>query len=86
MARFEVLTGQNQISREDGKRRVVVTANVRGRDLGSFAEEAERAIVEGVTIPAGYWTAWEARDEDVRLCVAQGGDPVGCRQAAGPAK
>lgn len=34
------------------------TANVRGRDLGSFVEEAERAIAERVTIPAGYWTAW----------------------------
>ena len=42
VARFEVLTGPNQISRENGKRRVVVTANVRGRDLGSFVEEAER--------------------------------------------
>lgn len=48
----------NQITREDGKRRVVVTANVRGRDLGSFVEEAEEAIRKNVSIPAGYWTTW----------------------------
>jgi len=65
VARFEVLTGPNQISRENGKRRVVVTANVRGRDLGSFVEEAERAIAERVTIPAGYWTAWGGQFEQL---------------------
>lgn len=48
----------NQITREDGKRRIVVTANVRGRDLGSFVEEAEEAIRANVVIPAGYWTTW----------------------------
>ncbi|MFH1115061.1 MAG: CusA/CzcA family heavy metal efflux RND transporter [Pseudomonadota bacterium] len=48
----------NQVTREDGKRRVVVTANVRGRDLGSFVEEAEEAIRKKVSIPPGYWTAW----------------------------
>lgn len=48
----------NQITRENGKRRVVVTANVRNRDLGSFVEEAEEAIQKNVTIPPGYWTTW----------------------------
>ena len=45
----------NQISRENGKRRVVVTANVRERDLGSFVDEAKTKIAEQVELPAGYW-------------------------------
>lgn len=45
----------NQISRENGKRRVVVTANVRDRDLGSFVDEAQQRIAQDVDIPAGYW-------------------------------
>jgi heavy metal efflux system protein len=58
VADLEVAIGPNQVSRENGKRRVVVTANVRGRDIGSFVAEAEQRIRDGVTIPAGYWTAW----------------------------
>jgi cobalt-zinc-cadmium resistance protein CzcA len=45
----------NQISRENGKRRVYVTANVRGRDLGSFVGDVQQAISSTVDIPAGYW-------------------------------
>tara|TARA_R110002167_G_scaffold58859_6_gene166824 strand:+ start:953 stop:4021 length:3069 start_codon:yes stop_codon:yes gene_type:complete len=45
----------NQISRENGKRRVVVTANVRERDLGSFVQEAKLKISQQVDLPAGYW-------------------------------
>ena len=45
----------NQISRENGKRRVVVTANVRERDLGSFVDETKVKITEQVTLPTGYW-------------------------------
>jgi len=55
LARIEVTIGPNQISRENGKRRAVVTANVRGRDLGSFVEEAQRRIASEVDLPAGYW-------------------------------
>jgi heavy metal efflux system protein len=62
---FEVAPGPNQVSRENGKRRVVVTANVRGRDIGSFVEEAERRILEGVKIPPGYWTAWGGQFEQL---------------------
>jgi len=47
--------GPNQISRENGKRRVVVTANVRGRDLGGFVSEVQAAIRNQVEVPAGYW-------------------------------
>ena len=48
-------TGFNQIYRENGKRRVVVSANVRGRDLGSFVNDVKRAVRANVDIPPGYW-------------------------------
>ncbi|MGE0666983.1 MAG: efflux RND transporter permease subunit [Sphingomonadales bacterium] len=55
VASLELVEGPNQISRENGKRRVVVTANVRGRDLGSFVDEVRQAVEARVTLPAGYW-------------------------------
>lgn len=55
VARLEVAYGPNQISRENGKRRVVVTANVRDRDLGSFVEEVKEVVGTRVDVPAGYW-------------------------------
>ena len=55
IASIEIAPGPNQISRENGKRRVVVTANVRGRDLGSFVTEAQQRIATEVKIPVGYW-------------------------------
>ena len=55
LANIDVGMGPNQITRENGKRRVVVTANVRERDLGSFVQEAQNRIQEQVVIPAGYW-------------------------------
>ena len=58
VATLDVVPGPNQISREDGKRRVVVTANVRGRDIGSFVAEAKQQIDAQATVPAGYWTTW----------------------------
>ncbi|BCD98726.1 efflux RND transporter permease subunit [Marinagarivorans cellulosilyticus] len=44
-----------QISRENGKRRIVVTANIRGRDLGSFVAQAKQVIGQNITLPPGYW-------------------------------
>ncbi len=58
VAKVEVVIGPNQISREDGKRRVVVTANVRGRDLGSFIEELRTKVDAEVEVPAGYWISY----------------------------
>ena len=58
VADFKVIKGPNQISRENGKRRVVVTANVRGRDLGSFVEQAQERIQSKLTLPSGYWISW----------------------------
>ena len=54
VARLDMAPGPNQVSREDGKRRIVVTANVRGRDLGSFVADAQAAIAQ-VNVPPGYW-------------------------------
>jgi heavy metal efflux system protein len=58
VATLELAPGPNQVSRENGKRRIVVSANVRGRDIGSFVSDAEQQIQQQVKIPAGYWTTW----------------------------
>ena len=58
LASIDLVDGFNQVNRENGKRRVVVTANVRGRDLGSFVEEIREAINETVQVPAGYWVEY----------------------------
>jgi cobalt-zinc-cadmium resistance protein CzcA len=55
LAVTQVVEGPNAINRENGKRRAVVTANVRGRDLGSFVAEARERIEQNVELPAGYW-------------------------------
>ena len=55
IANIDIAYGANQISRENGKRRVVITANVRDRDLGGFVEELKATIEKNVTIPTGYW-------------------------------
>jgi len=65
LAEVNIAPGPNQISRENGKRRVVVTANVRGRDLGSFVAEAQARIQEEVSIPVGYWTDWGGQFEQL---------------------
>ena len=55
VARFEAAEGPNQISRENGKRRIIVHANVRGRDLGGFVAEARREVAANVQPPTGGW-------------------------------
>jgi len=65
VAKFEVAPGPNQVSRENGKRHTIITANVRGRDIGSFVSEAEEAIRTNVAIPAGYWTTWGGQFEQM---------------------
>lgn len=66
VASLDLVLGPNQISRENGKRVVIVSANVRGRDLGSFVEEAGTTIDSGVQIPAGYWTNWGGQFEQLQ--------------------
>ena len=65
VANLDLQLGPNQISRENGKRLVVVSANVRGRDLGSFVEEATKSLAT-VQIPAGYWTTWGGQFEQLQ--------------------
>jgi cobalt-zinc-cadmium resistance protein CzcA len=65
VAQLQLAPGPNQVSREDGKRRVVVSANVRGRDLGSFVSDAQKAL-EQVKIPTGYWTTWGGQFENLQ--------------------
>jgi cobalt-zinc-cadmium resistance protein CzcA len=66
VAALTVGTGPSQISREQGKRRVVIGANVRGRDIGSFVAEAQNVIARKVQIPPGYWTAWGGQFEQLQ--------------------
>ena len=66
VAEFDFRPGPNQISRENGKRRIVVTCNVRGRDLGSFVSEAQARIGQGIRIPPGCWIAWGGQFEQLQ--------------------
>ena len=58
VARIDTALGPNQINRENGKRRVVVTANVRDRDLGSFVADLRGRIDAQLSLPAGYWIGY----------------------------
>ncbi len=66
VASLDLMLGPNQISRENGKRLVIVSANVRGRDIGSFVAQAEAAINAQVNVPAGYWTTWGGQFEQLK--------------------
>ena len=57
--------GPYQVSRENGRRRVVVQANIRGRDLGSFVAEAQRRVRADVPLPPGSWLAWGGQFENL---------------------
>ncbi len=65
LATINIVEGPNQISRENGKRRIVVQANVRDRDLGSYVSEVQKAIAEQVNLPAGVWLAWGGQFENL---------------------
>ena len=65
VARLEVAPGPNQVSRENGKRHIIVTANVRSRDIGSFVNAAQEAIRQDVSIPPGYWITWGGQFEQM---------------------
>jgi len=64
VARITLAEGANQISRENGKRRIVVQCNVRGRDLGSFVREAQSSMAK-VRLPPGQWLAWGGQFENL---------------------
>ena len=64
VAQVIVAEGPNQVSRYNGKRMITVQANVRGRDLGSFVEEAQKRV-QGVALPPGGWLEWGGQFENL---------------------
>ena len=66
LATLDMQPGPNQISRENGKRRIVVTTNVRNRDLGSFVAEAQQRLATEVKLPPGYWMTWGGQFENLQ--------------------
>lgn len=71
VARFDTMEGPNQISRENGKRVMVVQANVRGRDLGGFVAEAQAAVARDVKTPVGGWMDWGGQFENLERASAR---------------
>ena len=63
---FELAPSPSQVSRENGKRRVVVTANVRGRDIGTYISDAQQQIADQVVLPEGYWVGWGGTFEQLQ--------------------
>ncbi len=66
VADIQVVMAPNQISRENGKRRMVVSANVRGRDLGSFIADVRTTVAKEVEIPTGYWIEYGGTFEQLQ--------------------
>ncbi|MDR3378991.1 CusA/CzcA family heavy metal efflux RND transporter [Cupriavidus basilensis] len=66
VATLTLAPGPNQDSRENGKRRIVVSANVRGRDVGTFVPEAMASLDRQVKVPAGYWVTWGGTFEQLQ--------------------
>ena len=71
VASFSTIDGQNQVSRENGKRRVVVSANVRGRDIASVVGEARAKVDAKVVVPPGYWIVWGGQFETLAAARAR---------------
>jgi cobalt-zinc-cadmium resistance protein CzcA len=67
VATFKFREGPNQISRENGKRRVVITANVRDRDIASVVNDARAVIDAKVILPPGYWMSWGGQFENLAM-------------------
>ncbi|QEG35859.1 efflux RND transporter permease subunit [Bythopirellula goksoeyrii] len=65
VATVSIVEGANQVSRENAKRRIVAQANIRGRDMGSFVEEATELIEKNIKLPAGYWYKWGGQFENL---------------------
>jgi heavy metal efflux system protein len=71
VAQFGFSEGLNQVSRENGKRRVVVQANVRGNDLGSFVKEAQQKVESQVKLPIGSFIEWGGQFENLQAASAR---------------
>ena len=70
VAKVDHILGINQVSRENGKRRVVITANVEDRDLGSFVTELQSTL-SGQTLPSGYWLEYGGQFENLMSAKAR---------------
>ena len=66
LAAFQFNEGVNQVSRENGQRRVVVQSNVRGRDLGSFVQDAQAAVDREIKLPPGVFIEWGGQYENLQ--------------------
>lgn len=66
VASLKIAPGPNQISRENGKRRLVVSSNVRGRDLGGFVTEVQQKMDEQIKLPTGYWVSYGGTFEQLQ--------------------
>ena len=71
LASFQFSEGVNQVSRENGQRRVVIQTNVRGRDLGSFVSEAQAKVAEQVELPAGVFVQWGGQYENLKAATTR---------------
>lgn len=71
LARLETREGLNQVNRENGKRRVVVTANVRGRDLGTFVSDVQAAVASLDVLPPGYWIEYGGTYQNLQSASAR---------------
>jgi len=65
VAKISLQEGPNQITRENGKRRIAVMANVSGRDIGGFVAEAQQRIDANIKLPPGYWLGWGGQFENL---------------------
>ena len=70
VAQVSTIEGINQVSRENGKRRVVVTTNVEGRDLGSFVSDVQTQL-KAYTLPSGYWIEYGGQFENLASAKAR---------------
>lgn len=70
VAKVETISGMSQVGRENGKRRVIVTTNVEGRDLGSFVQELQ-ATLKQQPLPAGYWLEYGGQFENLASAAAR---------------
>jgi cobalt-zinc-cadmium resistance protein CzcA len=71
LASFRFTEGLNEISRDNGKRRIYVEANVGGRDLGSFVSDAQDRIAREVKLPAGMWVEWGGQFQNLQAATAR---------------
>ncbi len=71
VADFSIVEGPAQISREDGKRRVVVELNVVGRDIGGYVAEAQQRLAEEIELPTGYFITWGGQFEQQQRAMAR---------------